>query len=85
MAELHFADMKWKLFQDFAATYNDLLSKPYFEFVSLTIADVADFARDAAVPEMHDRIIVGLARRLGVPLITSDRLIIAAQLVPIVW
>jgi hypothetical protein len=44
-----------------------------------------DLKKDAAVPEMRDRMITGLARRLGVPLITSDPQIVAAHLVQIVW
>ena len=46
---------------------------------------IPDFMQDVAVPEMHDRVIAGVARRLGAPLITSDPLIIAANLVKIVW
>jgi hypothetical protein len=34
---------------------------------------------------MHDRIVTGLARRIGAPLLTSDPLILAAKLVDIVW
>ena len=47
--------------------------------------DVLDFQQTAAVPEMHDRIIAGVARRLRAPLIASDPLIIAANIVTIVW
>ncbi|MHB8627757.1 MAG: type II toxin-antitoxin system VapC family toxin [Aggregatilineales bacterium] len=82
--ELFYADKKWKLFDDFAQIYKDLKVQPYFQFVSLGSDDVLDFARDSAVPEMHDRIIVGVARRLGWLLLTADSQIIKAGLVPIV-
>jgi hypothetical protein len=41
--------------------------------------------QDAAVQEMHDRIIAGVARRLGAPLISSDPLIAASGIVTIEW
>jgi PIN domain nuclease of toxin-antitoxin system len=83
MAELFYASAKWRLFPDFAAMFADLQDKPYFQFASFTPQDVLGFATDRIVPEMHDRIITGLARRLGVPIITSDPAIIASGLVEI--
>lgn len=53
--------------------------------MSSSAKDVLDFERDAAVREMHDRIIVGLARRLNAPLLTADSQIAAANLTSIVW
>ncbi len=85
VAELFYANSKWQFFGDFASFYTDLLAKPYLQFVPFSHRDVLDFALDQAVLEMHDRIIVGLARRLSVPLITSDPQIKAAGLVEIVW
>ncbi|MGI8884189.1 MAG: hypothetical protein ACR2IA_08090 [Pyrinomonadaceae bacterium] len=41
--------------------------------------------QDLVVPEMHDRIIVGVARRLSVPCLTCDTKIIASNLVKVVW
>ena len=37
------------------------------------------------VPELHDRIIVATARYLGVPILTSDRVIAASQHVQSLW
>ena len=85
IAEMYYADKKWKLFEDFAQTYADLKTKSYIRFVPLIADDVLDFDKDTAVPEMHDRIITGLARRLGAPLLTSDPLIIAAGIVTVAW
>lgn len=53
--------------------------------LELKTSQVLDFDRDHQVPEMHDRIIVGLSRRLGAPLIASDPKIVLAGLTSIVW
>ena len=84
LAELFQANMKWGWFPDFPTLYNLIRNKPSYSFVTLEADDVLDFDRDAAVPEMHDRIIAGLARRLGAPLLTADSLIAKAGIVRIV-
>lgn len=85
VAELFYADKKRRLFQDFRQTYLALKAKPYFRIVPFVPDDVLHFDQDSNVPEMHDRIIAGLARRIGAPLLTTDPLIIAAGLVEVVW
>lgn len=85
IAEMYYANKKWELFADFRQVYQDLKIQPQYQFVDYQADDTLDFDRDAAVPEMHDRIIAGLARRLGVPLITNDPLIRKAGIVEIVW
>ena len=85
IAEMYYADKKWGLFEDFAQMYADLKAKPYFRFVPLIADDVLDFDKDSVVPEMHDRIISGVARRLGSPLLTADPQIMAAGIVTVVW
>lgn len=85
MAELWYANAKWNLFGDFGALYRDLQTKPYLQFASFTADDVLSFGIVQSVPEMHDRIIAGLALRLGIPLITADPLITAATLIEVVW
>jgi PIN domain nuclease of toxin-antitoxin system len=85
IAELYYAHQKRKMATDFAKIYTDLELKPYLRIVPFNAEDVLDFKHDSAVPEMHDRIIVGLTRRLGAPLITLDPQIVAANLVKIVW
>jgi len=62
-----------------------LKAQAHFTFMAFEAEDVLDLAQDVAIPEMHDRIIAGLARRLNVPLITSDPLITAAGVVQVVW
>jgi predicted nucleic acid-binding protein len=85
IAEMYYANKKWELFEDFAQTYADLRAKPYLRFVPLNADDVLDFDKDSSVPEMHNRIISGVARRLGCALLTSDPLIIASGIVAVVW
>jgi PIN domain nuclease of toxin-antitoxin system len=85
VAEIYFSDKKFGHFADFAAVYSALKSRPEFEFLSFHPDDVLDFDQDAAVPEMHDRIITGLARRLGVPVLTNDPQIVQSGLVKAEW
>lgn len=85
LAELYFSDKKFKHFDSFEAVYRDLQSRPEFELIPVYPEDVLELERDAAVPEMHDRIIAGLARRLEIPLIASDPEIVNSGIVKTVW
>ena len=85
IAELYYANRKWRLFADFGSVLGRLKAQPYITLVPFTPDDVQEFPQDDAVPEMHDRLIAGLARRLGLPLVTSDDQIRDAGLVPVVW
>lgn len=85
MAELYYANGKNKWFANFAIVYTQVTNAPFIRFIPVEHTHVLDFTQDVAVPEMHDRIITGVARRLNAPLITSDPLIIAAGLVTIEW
>ena len=85
LAELYYINQRWHYFLDFGQTWSDLQSRPYFRFVPFRPHDVMGFGQVANVPEMHDRIIADLARRLNAPLLTSDPLIAGANVVKIVW
>ena len=85
IAELYWVNRKWKGIADFKLTYSRLKESAEFLVVPLEADDVLDFDRDLAIPEMHDRIIVGLARRLNVPLITSDEIISNSGIVRALW
>ena len=61
LAELYYANAKNKWFPDFGELYADLTSRPYMRFVPVDHVHIPEFAQDAAVPEMHDRIIAGVA------------------------
>ena len=58
---------------------------PQFILTPMDAEDILDFEKDSSVSEMHDRMIVGIARRLGAPLLTADQNITASGLVEIVW
>ena len=85
LAEFYFANTRNHWFADFKTVYHDIVSKGFFRLLSFDPDHVLDFDQAGAVPEMHDRIIAGLARRIGAPLVTSDPLITDAKLVKIVW
>jgi PIN domain nuclease of toxin-antitoxin system len=85
IAELYFSDKKFGHFEDFTSVYEALKTRPEFEIMSFNADDVLDFDRDSGVPEMHDRMIAGLARRLDVPLIASDVQIVKSGVVRTVW
>lgn len=85
LAELYYANAKNNWFPDYKLLYNDLQNKPFLRFIPLDPSHISDFDRDIRVPEMHDRIITGIARRLNAPLVSSDSLIRSAGIVRIVW
>jgi predicted nucleic acid-binding protein len=85
VAELYYADKKFGLFADFDAVFQRLRLAPHFRFASFEAEHVLGFNQDRLVPEMHDRIIAGLARLLGTPLIASDPKIIEAGVVAVIW
>jgi PIN domain nuclease of toxin-antitoxin system len=85
IAEMYFANKKHHLFDDFKQIYQNLKSESYVQLVNFGSEDVLDFDRDASIPEMHDRIIAGLAQRIRTPLLTQDASIIASGLVTVVW
>ena len=47
--------------------------------------DILDFETDASVPEMHDRIIVGVARRMDAICLSLDSQIVQSNLVTTIW
>lgn len=85
VAELYYADRKHKLFADFQDVFHHLQSSPFIRFIAFEAEHVLEFDVDKEVPEMHDRIITGLARRLHAPLLTSDPKIAETHLASIVW
>lgn len=85
LAEMYYANQKYHWFPQFNKMIQELKNKPYFRFVNFEADHVLDFEKDSSVPEMHDRIIAGLARRIDAPLLTSDPLIKAANIVKILW
>jgi PIN domain nuclease of toxin-antitoxin system len=85
LAELYFLNVKFNYPIDFAAEYKKLEAGGQFILISFEPQDVLDFDADSAVKEMHDRIIVGVARRLNAACITKDDNITKCGLVKIIW
>lgn len=85
LAELYYLNSKYGSPIHFSAEYQRFKSGSQFVLTPLDPEDIVDFDQDQAVPEMHDRIIVGLARRLNAPLLTVDKAIVASNLVKVLW
>ena len=85
LAELYYLNVKYNQPLVFAQECERLTESGQFYFVEFRAADVLRFDVLAAIPEMHDRIIAGLARRLEAPILTSDRAITASGIVEVVW
>lgn len=85
LAELYYLNQKQGQPIDFAATFNRFNQSPQFVLLPFEPEEVLDFDTDQLVPEMHDRIIAGTARRLNIPCLTRDNLIINSGIIKIVW
>jgi PIN domain nuclease of toxin-antitoxin system len=85
LAELYYMNEKLGRPLDFEAEMQRLSVSGQFVLVAFLPEETLDFSANRAVPEMHDRIIVGIARRLQVPLLTRDPQIVGSNLVPTIW
>lgn len=85
VAELYYLNKKLAGEFDFAKEMSALFQTSQFVFVPFAAQEVFDFDQDNAVSEMHDRIIVGVARRLSAPLLTQDKNIVDSNVVATVW
>ena len=85
LAELYFLNEKLGRPFDFATSLEILRSSSQFVFVRFEADDTLDFDKDNLITEMHDRIIVGVARRLEAACLSRDQQIAASGLVPTIW
>lgn len=85
LAEIYYLNLKRKYITDFASDFERIKRSGQFILVPFEADDVLDFDKDSSVTEMHDRMIVGVARRMNVPMLTKDRDIAMSGLVDIVW
>jgi len=85
LAELYFLNVKLGRPLDMAVVFQSLRTAGCYRFVAFEATDVLDFDAYAAVPEMHDRIIIGTCLRLGVACLTRDANIVNSGLVAVVW
>lgn len=84
-AELYFLNVKQKLIIDFDREFQNIKLSGQFILLPFEADDVLDFDKNSAVKEMHDRMIVGVARKLNVPLLTKDQNITNSRLVNTIW
>jgi len=85
LAELYYINAKYGSPINYSAEFQSLKAGSQYVLTPLDPEDIVDFDNDLSVPEMHDRIIVGLARRLSAPLLTVDKAIAASNLVKVLW
>lgn len=84
VAELYYLNRKHH-YLDFTGTMHWLMAAPYVHLVAFTVEHAIDLEHDEVVPEMHDRIIAGIARRLKVPVLTRDPFITRSGVAQIAW
>jgi PIN domain nuclease of toxin-antitoxin system len=85
IAELFWLARKRASGMDFNTEFQRLQDHPRVMFVGLDAEQVSNFPNLDKVTEMHDRIIVGVAYKLGVPLITRDRNIEDSGYIMTIW
>ena len=85
LAELYFLNEKFGGALGFPTELARLRGSGQFEFVPFLPDDVLDFEADRGIPEMHDRMIAGVARRTGAVCITRDAEVVRSKLVPTIW
>lgn len=85
MAELYYLLIKQGVGGQFPLLYQQVATSGFVRFADFKADDVLLFDQTAAVPEMHDRIIAGIAYRRGVPCLTRDPAISNSGLVTTIW
>ncbi|HSE82993.1 MAG TPA: PIN domain-containing protein [Thermodesulfobacteriota bacterium] len=85
IAELYYLNVKYGKPLDFAQEYQRLSGAGQFRFADFRATEVLRFDALSAIPEMHDRIIAGVAYELGLPLLTCDPEIIGSKTVQTIW
>ncbi|MCW5933108.1 MAG: PIN domain-containing protein [Fimbriimonadia bacterium] len=85
VAELYYLNQKQSQPIDFNATLAAFFASASFKFVDFRASDVSDFAHLHAISEMHDRMIVSVARQRNSPCLTMDRNIVESGVVTTLW
>ena len=85
LAELYYLNVKYNQPLVFAQECERLTESGQFYFVEFRAADVLRFDVLAAIPEMHDRMIAGVAHARQLPLLTRDNEIIASGIIQTIW
>ena len=84
LAELFYINIKQGSPVNFSTEYQKLSRSGQFILAPFEPDNVLDFDKDSIIKEMHDRIIVGLARRLNAPLL-KDQIIATSGLIKTIW
>ena len=85
LAELYFLNEKKQRPMDYTATFALLTQSAQFVLLPFEPIDTLRFDRDKAVPDIHDRIIVGVARRVNAALLTRDARVVESGIVATMW
>lgn len=85
VAELIFTVENKSIRANLGEILNLLQNSPNIEFVDRDLQSVLRLRELAAIPEMHDRMIVAEAIRANAALITCDKAITESGLVEVVW
>ena len=85
LAELYYLNVKYGRPLDFLQEYERLATGGQFDFVDFRATDVLRFDALAVIPEMHDRIIAGVAYDLKISCFTRDPAIVNSGLVQTIW
>lgn len=85
LAELYFLNEKKNRPIDYSATFALLVQSAQFVLLPFEPIDTLDFDTDKAISDIHDRLIVGVARRLGAMLLTRDEQIAGCGTVRTLW
>jgi predicted nucleic acid-binding protein len=85
MAELYYLNKKQGNPMDIPSVVAQRQQGSQFVLLPFEAVDVLAFEANAAVPEMHDRMIAGVAKRLQIPCLTCDKQIVNSGLVQVVW
>lgn len=85
LAELYYLNAKKGNPLDFAAEYQKLSQSAQFILLPFMQEDILEFDSNVSVPEMHDRMIAGVAKRLGIPCLTRDREIVSSGILTTIW
>jgi PIN domain nuclease of toxin-antitoxin system len=85
LAELFYLLKKQKRKDEFAPLLEQLCTTKHVEATPLVIQDVLAMQDMPEHLEMHDRLIICAARRLGASLLTMDREVVESKTVPTIW
>ncbi len=85
LAELYYLNAKQGSPLDYAEVYTKLLAAGQFDMIAFGPDETLRFDQLKAIPEMHDRIIAGVALAHDCPCITLDPAIVSSGLVKTIW